>query len=164
MMDPAQTGDGRRRGKKNRSKNVRRKRGTQKPHNSPRGPKKESYAPQFTPDDSSILGRRVPVVKERDGVQKEELNEFSLFCAYCLGITAEDQYREPRLEEVARRFGKSPTEIRDALKEYGLDDQTLRDSDFDLKGYRLDIKLAPEGISRTESAREMFAELQSMRS
>ena len=53
-----------------------------------------------------------------------------------------------------------PDELREALKEHGLDDQTMRQSSFDLKGAKMDMRLAPEGISRTESARELYEEFQ----
>lgn len=163
MMDAAHAGESRRRGKKNRGKPGRRKRSS-KPRGNRNSQQKERYSPEFIRDDSSILGRRVPVVQERRPTRDETLDAFSLFCAYCLGITPDERFHEPRLDEVARRFGKSSAEIKEHLKEFGLDQESIRASNFDMIGAKLDIKLAPEGISRIESARDLFEEFQSLRS
>jgi hypothetical protein len=91
-------------------------------------------------------------VQQQDGPP----DAFALFCAYHLGITPSDGYQKPQLEEIARRFNMSPKEIRQLLGEFQLDDDAIRGSDFDLEGAKLDIRLAPEGISRTEAARDLW--------
>ena len=89
---------------------------------------------------------------ERKAQPEGPPDAFALFCAYHLGITPSDGYQNPQLEEIARRFSMSPKEIRQLLGEFQLDDESIRGSDFDLEGAKLDIRLAPEGISRTEVA------------
>ena len=88
-----------------------------------------------------------------------QLRPFSVFCALHLGITENDGYREPHCGAVARRFGLSPEELDDYVREHRLTLDDLRESDFDLEGARLDIQVAPEGISRVELARTMFQEV-----
>ena len=79
-----------------------------------------------------------------------------MFCAYYLGITHNDGFKEPRLDDVARRFGMKPNEVIELLKEHKLDTETLKAIRYDLEGAKMDMRLAPEGISRTESARELY--------
>jgi hypothetical protein len=164
-MDPAPSGgDGRRRGKKNRGKKGRNRRGAKGRGNrgNQRQNKKQGFVPpEYGRDDTSILGGRQP--RSSDGPQYEEgkaPDAFQLFCAYHMGITLDDGYQEPRFEAVARRFGLKPDEFREELKKHNLDDQSMQKSSFDLKGARMDMRLAPVGISRTESARELFEEFQ----
>ncbi len=88
---------------------------------------------------------------------------FALFCAYHLGITIDDGYRKPHTDEIARRFGVSIEEIKKLLVEFGLDDKSLREIKFDLEGAKIDIRVAPPGISRTETAREHFEEFLEMK-
>jgi hypothetical protein len=166
-MDPAQSsGDGRRRGKKNRGKHGRRKRSSRGNRGHTRQQKEQRYTPADSGgDDSSILGRRVPVQREQQRGPREpqQLTPFNLFCAYHLGVTPDDRYHEPRMDEVARRFGISHDEVRKQLQTFGLDEATIKATGFDLAGAKLDIKLAPEGISRLESARDLFQEYLDMR-
>jgi hypothetical protein len=157
MMDAGPAGgDGRRRGKKNRGRQGRRKR----PKNRGHRPQPIDRFPAESPfgDDRSVLGGRMPKTSERRGPHQDNgpPDPFGLFCAYYLGITASDGYQKPQLEEVARRFGMSPKEVRDLLGEHGLDEESVRKVDFDLEGAQLDIRLAPEGISRTEVARDLW--------
>jgi hypothetical protein len=88
-----------------------------------------------------------------------ELAPFSVFCALHLGITPEDGWSQPDPGEVARRFGMSRDELDSYLRENSLMVSDLREADFDLDGARLDIQVAPEGISRCELARPMFADV-----
>jgi hypothetical protein len=151
MMDAG--GDGRRRGKKKnrqRRKRSKRNRSTQQTF--------ERF-PQETPfgDDRSVLAGRTLKTTERRVLQSDgPPDAFMLFCAYHLGITPTDGYQKPQLEEVARRFNMSPKDVKALLGEHGLDDETVRQTDFDLEGAQLDIRLAPEGISRTEVARDLW--------
>jgi hypothetical protein len=111
-------------------------------------------------DDSSVLGGRVPKPVEKKQEREEgPPDAFSLFCAYHLGITASDGYQKPHADEVARRFGLSVDALKSLLAELEIDDASIKKSRFDLTGAQMDIRLAPQGISRTEAAREHFQEL-----
>lgn len=110
-------------------------------------------------DSSSVLGARVPQKRERQQPEGPP-DAFSLFCSYHLGVTPEDGYQKPSLGETARRFGVNPDELKGLLTQHGLDPESVARSKFDLEGARLDIRVAPEGISRLEIAREHFAAYQ----
>jgi hypothetical protein len=88
-----------------------------------------------------------------------EFTPFSVFCALYLGITETDGYSTQDMSTVARRFGVSPAELHEFLECNGLRPQDLKASQFDVTSARLDIQVAPEGISRTELARTLFEEL-----
>lgn len=111
-------------------------------------------------DASSILGGRATVA--RPGNARPQPNGppdgFALFCACHLGITHDDRYREQSFSDIARQFGISPEEMTQLLVEHRVDRETLDRTDFDLHGAQLDIRLAPEGISRTEIARDWYDE------
>ncbi len=100
--------------------------------------------------------------RENAGYVIEELRElspFSVFCSLYLGITDTNGYRAQGAEDVARRFGLD----RDGLASY-LTKQRLRRDDleraqFDLESARLDMRVAPDGISRIELARTLWKEL-----
>jgi len=79
-----------------------------------------------------------------------------LFCAYYLGITSGDGYQKPQVEEVARRFGLTIDSLRGLLRENRLDEETIRKARYDLEGAQYDIRVTPEGISRTEIARDLY--------
>lgn len=83
---------------------------------------------------------------------------FDLFCACLLGLMPDGTYRGVGLGEVAKRFRRSPNEIRDFLHRYGMDTESLNSVDFDLTLAKLDIQVAPEGIDRRELARGLFEE------
>jgi hypothetical protein len=151
MMDAG--GDGRRRGKKkNRQRRKRSKRNRSPQQTFERFPKETPFG-----DDRSVLAGRTLKSSERRVLQTDGPPDgFTLFCAYHLGITSTDGYQKPQLDEVARRFGMTPKDVKALLGEHGLDDDTIRQTDFDLEGAQLDIRLAPEGISRTEVARDLW--------
>lgn len=81
------------------------------------------------------------------------IDPFALFCAYHLGITAENTYRFQNVHEVARRFGVSSEEIQDALRAYRLDPDVLIHVGFDLASAQADVQLSPEGVDLTVLAR-----------
>ena len=146
-------GEGRRRGKKkNRQRRKRPKRSRGSQHM-----EQNKFPDSSVGDDRSILGGRVPRNAERRVLRTDgPPDAFTLFCAYYLGITPSDGYAKPHLEEVARRFGMAPKEVKELLGQHEIDEDTVRKLDFDLVGAQLDIRLAPEGISRTEVARDLW--------
>jgi hypothetical protein len=88
-----------------------------------------------------------------------ELTPFSVFCALYLGITERNGYAHQGREAVARRFSLSRDEFHAFLEEHALDRESLSRAGFDAESARLDIQVAPEGISRVELARTLFEEL-----
>lgn len=118
----------------------------------------ERLPPTATMNDTSILGGR-QIASERGTNELEgEPNAFGLFCAYYLGVTPDDGYQKPSLDETARRYGISHDEVRKLLDEHRLDPDTVKGSSFDLEGAKLDVRLAPEGMSRIEIARDQYNE------
>jgi hypothetical protein len=86
------------------------------------------------------------------------LDPFELFCAYHLGITADGRYRIQNIHEVARRFGTNAAALKQTLGAYGMEADDIVHSGFDLASAQIDIMVAPEGISRRELARPLYAE------
>jgi hypothetical protein len=86
------------------------------------------------------------------GKQVGNIDPFELFCAYHLGITKDKGYRTSNINEVANRFRSEPGMIKQALKEYDMDPESLLDRDFDMGLAQLDIQVAPEGVDRLELA------------
>ena len=84
------------------------------------------------------------------------IDPFELFCAYHLGISPTNQYRPSNINEVANRFNLDTSSTRQILKKYGMDSASLLDRDFDMAMAQLDIQVAPEGVNRTELARNIF--------
>ena len=84
------------------------------------------------------------------------IDPFELFCAYHLGISPTNQYRSSNINEVANRFNLDAGTIRQILKKYEMDSASLLDRDFDMAMAQLDIQVAPEGVNRTELARNIF--------
>jgi len=125
-----------------------------------RGPAQpERYLPEPARDESSILGARPLRPSERRPVEDAgRFDAFGLFCAYHLGISPDDRYQKPNLDEIARRFGTNPEGIRKALVEFKIDEASIRQARFDIEGAQMDIRVAPEGISRVEIARELFSD------
>lgn len=151
-------GEGRRKGKHERGRNNRRKRSKNKSNRSYQH--QERLPSDDRPDGRSILGGRVPRANEKKPVVEDgPPDAFKLFCAYHLGITPTDGYHKPHLEEVARRFKLAPKALKSMLVELEIDEESIRQSGFDLAGAQLDIRVAPEGLSRTELARDLFEEL-----
>ena len=60
---------------------------------------------------------------------------------------------------MGERFRLSPEELTAYLAEHRLDPESVRASGFDLESAQLDIRVAPDGVSRTELARSLFEEL-----
>ncbi len=86
------------------------------------------------------------------------IEPFALFCAYHLGITEDGGYRFQNIHQVAKRFGTNAGVIKQLLTEFDMDSDTIVHSSFDMASAQVDIMLAPEGIDRTEVARELFKE------
>jgi hypothetical protein len=86
------------------------------------------------------------------------ITPFELFCAYHLGITADDGYCFQNLHDVARRFGCSSGVIKQLLSELQMDADALVQSTFDIASAQVDIMAAPTGISRRALARELYDE------
>lgn len=86
------------------------------------------------------------------------IDPFDLFCACFMGLMPDGTYRGAGLVEVAKRFRRTPGEIKQMLDRYGMDPETLKTVDFDLSLAKLDIQVAPEGIDRREIARGLFEE------
>ncbi len=93
--------------------------------------------------------------------QAAKLDAFDLFCAYHLGITPDGGYRIQNIHEVARRFGTNAAELRQILADLGMAADDIVHSGFDLPSAQVDIMVAPEGISRRELARPLYAEFRS---
>lgn len=89
-----------------------------------------------------------------------ELSPFSVFCTLYLGITEEDGWAPPNARRAARRFDLSPEALSEYLHAHRIAEEHLKRARFDLAGARLDIQVAPPGISRTELARTLWEELQ----
>ena len=103
---------------------------------------------------------REPASRESTG-KVGGIDSFELFCAYHLGITREKGYRQANINEVANRFRTEPAMIKQALKEYDMDPESLLDREFDMALAQLDIQVAPEGVDRLELARGIYEEFQS---
>ena len=91
-----------------------------------------------------------------DLAKKHGITPFDLFCAYHLGITAEDGYRFQNLHDVAKRFGCSSGVIKQVLADLGMDPDALVHSSWDMASAQVDIMAAPEGVSRRELAKQLF--------
>ena len=87
-----------------------------------------------------------------------ELSPFSAFCALYLGITDDVGYRRQDRRAVAKRFGITEDELADYLESNGICAAALEEARFDVESARLDIRVAPPGISRVELARSLFEE------
>lgn len=92
-----------------------------------------------------------------------ELSPFSVFCALYLGIAQDERYAPANADAVRRRFDLSDAEFKDYLETQGLTREDLRSAAFDLESARFDIEVAPQGISRAELARTLFAEFCALR-
>ena len=106
-----------------------------------------------TPTESASRASQPSGLGQRQGIEP-----FALFCAYHLGITEEGGYRFQHIHQVAKRFGTNAGVIKQVLADFDMDSDTIVHSTFDMAGAQVDIMLAPEGINRTELAREFFAQ------
>lgn len=95
--------------------------------------------------------------------ERHGIDDFRLFCAYHLGITEDGGYRFQNIHQVARRFGTQAAVIRQLLTEFGMDPDAVVHSDFDMADAQVDVMMAPEGVSRLELAREIFARFRNAR-
>lgn len=87
------------------------------------------------------------------------ITPLKLFSAYHLGVTENNRYHLVSVPEVARRFNTSPATIDTLLTQYHLTKEDFKQiKGFDLGLARLDIEVAPEGISREEVAKQIFEE------
>ncbi len=91
-----------------------------------------------------------------DLAQRWKITPFDLFCAYHLGITADGGYRFQNIHDVAKRFGCPSGVIKQLLAEFELDADAIVQAKYDMASAQVDIMTAPEGISRTELAKQMF--------
>jgi hypothetical protein len=110
-----------------------------------------------TPVGAAPVGPRAEAIPEL-----VELSPFSVFCALWLGITATDGYALAGLDAVAARFGIAREALDAYLCEHELRAEDLRRARFDLESARLDIRVAPAGISRLELARTLWQELRAL--
>jgi hypothetical protein len=112
----------------------------------------------------SAVASQPPVAQTPASATREKwvanINPFDLFCAYHLGIEPNNTYRPANINQVANRFKVDPATIRQATKEYGFDSAAMLDRDFDLALAQLDIQVAPEGVSKIELAKGIYADFQ----
>jgi hypothetical protein len=135
---------------KNRSGQPNRNQTRNKPHSRPGN---DSAAQKTAPAQSNSAPRE-------SGKQVGNIDPFELFCAYHLGITKDKGYRTSNINEVANRFRSEPGMIKQALKAYDMDPESLLDRDFDIGLAQLDIQVAPEGVDRVELARGIYQDFQ----
>ena len=81
-----------------------------------------------------------------------------MFCALYLGITPDERYARANADEVRRRFELGDVEFKEFIESNGLTGEDLRRASFDLESARLDIRVAPPGVSRVELARTLYAD------
>jgi len=86
------------------------------------------------------------------------ITPFELFCAYHLGITADDGYQFQNIHDVARRFGCSSGVVKQLLADLNMDADALVQSQFDIASAQVDVMVAPTGVSRRELARRLYDE------
>jgi len=91
----------------------------------------------------------------------EGIDPVELFMAYHLGVTADDNYKPQNIHDLARRFRTQPGRINEALKAYEIDSETVMNTDFDMAMAQIDIRVAPQGISKRELGRQLYEEFRS---
>ncbi len=120
--------------------------------------------PHSRSNNDSAVQKTAPIQRDSasrtSGKQVGNIDPFELFCAYHLGITQDKGYRTSNINEVAKRFRSEPGMIKQALKEYDMDPESLLDRDFDMALAQLDIQVAPEGVDRLELARGIYQDFQ----
>jgi len=92
------------------------------------------------------------------------IDAFELFCSYHLGLNTDGTYRASNLHEVARRFGLSPSALKQALQDHLMDPDTVIHSEFDMAMAQVDIQVSPPGVSKLELARGIYQEYLNVRS
>jgi hypothetical protein len=107
------------------------------------------------PDDDRLNGAKTLPNPDAADI----LSPFNLFCAYHLGVTKDNGYKFQSMPEVAKRFNVDVQSLKERLVEFSLETETLRRQGFDSEMGQLDIRVAPEGVSRRELARSMWLEL-----
>ncbi len=140
----------------NRKKQSHRNRGSRQNRSKKRSRRKTPVRKLKTPE--SKLGGREPLL-DPSAITHEapsEMTAFELFCALHLGITENNNFRKQSLGEIAQRFRTSTEEVKKALKNFGLDRETVRRSSFDMSLAELDMKVAPNGLDKKELARPLF--------
>ncbi len=130
-------------------------------------PKSQSRANVYKPrTPESKFGGREPLVtsdfEEERSNEPLKLTPFELFCTYHLGISEDNRYRPSNIRDVARRFAVSQGELEQALKDCGLDRDSMRKIGYDMSLAQLDMQVAPEGIDKRELAKVLFSELVEM--
>lgn len=135
---------------KNRSGKPNRNQPRNKPHSRS---KNDSSVQKTAPTQKDSASRET-------GKRIGNIDPFELFCAYHLGIDKDKGYRTANINEVANRFRSEPGMIKQALKEYDMDPESLLDRDFDMALAQLDIQVAPEGVDRLELARGIYQDFQ----
>ncbi len=120
--------------------------------------------------DTSLSDKPRPQTKERPkGVvpprreykQVDGIAPFELFAGYHLGLTVANGYRSQNIHDLGRRFRTTPDRITFALKSYEIDSETVMNTDFDISMAEYDIRVAPEGVSRMELARQLYEDFRS---
>ncbi|MCZ6512316.1 MAG: hypothetical protein O6857_00130 [Nitrospinae bacterium] len=130
--------------------------------------KPEQTHPRNKPHASSSnsVSDKQPSQSNRDAAPRERVKQignidpFELFCAYHLGITQDKGYRTANINEVANRFRTEQGMVKQALKEYDMDPESLLNRDFDMALAQLDIQVAPEGVDRLELAHGIYDDFQ----
>ncbi len=89
-----------------------------------------------------------------------QVSPFSVFCSLYLWITERDGFRQQNVRQLAERFEMSDDDFAAYLETEGLSADAVSSRDFDLSSARLDIEVAPEGVSRIELARTLYEEFQ----
>src|SRR4051812_21171471 len=90
--------------------------------------------------------------------EKYSIDPFALFCAYYLGVTEDDGYRFQNIHQVARRFGVSSGVLKQVLQDLEMDTDRIMNTTFDMASAQVDVMSVPEGVSRTEIARDHWEE------
>jgi hypothetical protein len=85
-----------------------------------------------------------------------------LFGAFYLGLTADDRYKLGTIRDVARRFSTKPAIIETLLAHFAMDGDAIARARFNVNLARLDLEVAPEGISRREITRQHFDEFRDL--
>jgi hypothetical protein len=92
--------------------------------------------------------------------KRYNITPFELFCAYHLGITADDGYQFQNLHDVARRFGCPSGVIKQLLSEFAMDADAIVQARFDMASAQVDVMVAPTGTSRRVMALQMWEDFQ----